>query len=153
MYHTLGPVLKEMREDIATHENEGPRHDGGYTCGGTEGWRHAVYLDMTDPNTNCLSGWNMTGYSKRTYGRATDGFNTCDSVLFPVSGAPYIKVCGRIRAYQKGVPDAFRGESNSIDSAYISGVAITHGSPRQHIWTFVVGAWENDTTSSPQLSM
>ena len=110
---------------------------------------HVGYLDMTDPNTNCPSGWNMTGYSKRTCGRVTDGFNTCDSVLFPVSGAPYTKVCGRIRAYQKGVPDAFRGESNSIDSAYISGVAVTHGSPRQHIWSFVVGAWENDTIHQP----
>ena len=39
-------------------------------CGGTWGWRRAVYLDMTDPNTNCPSGWNMTGYTKRTCGRA-----------------------------------------------------------------------------------
>ncbi|CAI8038971.1 hypothetical protein GBAR_LOCUS21695, partial [Geodia barretti] len=33
-----------------------------YTCGGTGGWRRAVYLDMTDPNTNCPSGWQLTGY-------------------------------------------------------------------------------------------
>ncbi|CAI8041831.1 hypothetical protein GBAR_LOCUS23217, partial [Geodia barretti] len=33
-----------------------------YTCGGTWGWRRAVYLDMTDPNTNCPSGWQLTGY-------------------------------------------------------------------------------------------
>ena len=70
------------------------------TCGGTWGWRRAVYLDMTYPNTNCPSGWNMTGYSKRTCGRATDGYMTCDSVFFPVSEGPYSQVCGRIRAYQ-----------------------------------------------------
>ena len=70
-----------------------------YTCGGTGGWRSAVYLDMTDPNNNCPSGWNMTGYSKRTCGRATDGYLTCDSVFFPVSGGPYSQVCGRFRAY------------------------------------------------------
>ena len=27
-----------------------------HTCGGTGGWRRVVYLDMTDPNTNCPSG-------------------------------------------------------------------------------------------------
>ena len=121
----------------------------GGKCGGTWGWRHAVYLDMTDPNTNCPSGWNMTGYSKRICGRATDGYNTCDSVFFPVSGGPYSQVCGRIRAYQHGVPEAFweynNGRQTTIDSAYVSGMAVMYGSPRQHIWTFANGAWENDT--------
>ena len=119
----------------------------GLKCGGTWGWRRAVYLDMTDPNTNCPPGWNMTGYSKRTYGRATDGYNTCDSVFFPVSGGPYSQVCGRIRAYQWGLPDGFYGYTNAgqttIDSAYVSGVAVMYGSPRQHIWTFANGEWEN----------
>ena len=119
-----------------------------YTCGGTGGWRRAVYLDMTDHNTNCPSGWQLTGYSKRTCGRVSSGPRTCDSVFFPVSGGPYTRVCGRIRAYQYGVPLAFWGynvDRQTIDSAYVSGVAVMHGSPRQHIWTFANGAWENAT--------
>ena len=46
-----------------------------------------VYLDMTDPNTNCPSGWRfVTRDSKRLCGRvSTDGLS-CDSVLFPVTG-------------------------------------------------------------------
>ena len=28
----------------------------GHTCGGTEGWRQAVYLDLTNPNTSRPSG-------------------------------------------------------------------------------------------------
>ena len=116
-------------------------------CGGTGGWRPAVYLDMANLNYNCPSGWNMTGYSKRTCGRATDGYNTCDSVFFPVSGGPYSQVCGRIRAFQYGLPDAFysynREGQTTIDNAYVSGVAVMYGSPRQHIWTFANGAWEN----------
>ena len=120
-----------------------------YACGGTWGWRRAVYLDMTDPNTNCPSGWQLTGYSKRTCGRVSTGWRrTCDSVFFPVSGGPYSQVCGRIRAYQYGVPDAFFGYNyfgrTTIDSAYVCGVAVMYGSPRQHIWTFASGAWEND---------
>ena len=105
---------------------------------------------MTDPNTNCPSGWNMTGYSKRTCGRANSSSLSCDSVFFPVSGGPYSQVCGRIRAYQWGGPDAFWGYNNggqtTIDSVYVSGVAVMYGSPRQHIWTFANGAEENDTT-------
>ena len=105
---------------------------------------------MTDPNTNCPSGWNMTGYSKRTCGRVSTGRRTCGSV-FPVSGGPYSQVCGRIRAYQWGLPEAFYGYQNggqtTIYSPYVSGVAVLHGSPRQHIWTFANGVWENDTGS------
>ena len=36
---------------------------------------------------------------------------------------------------------------NTTDSAYVCGVAVMHGSPRQHIWTFANGGWENETTS------
>ena len=120
-----------------------------YTCGGTGGWRCAVYLDMTDPNTNCPSGWQLTGYSKRTCGRVGTGWRTCDTVFFPVSGGPYSQVCGRIRAYRYGLSQAFSGYNSggetTIDSAYVSGVAVMHGSPRQHIWTFATGAFENAT--------
>ena len=120
-----------------------------YKCGGTGGWRRAVYLDMKNPYTNCPSGWNLTDYSKRTCGRASTLYHTCDSVFFPVSGGPYSQVCGRIRAYQWrfgfGFHGLFRGLT-TIDRSYLDGVAVMHGSPRQHIWTFAMGAWENDTT-------
>ena len=117
-----------------------------YTCDGTGGWRRAVYLDMTDPNTNCPEGWSETGYSKRTCGRATDGQYTCDSVTFSVSGGEYSQVCGRMRAYQFGATWGFSGYRNgqtTVDDAYITGVGVMHGSPRQHIWSFVAGAIEN----------
>ena len=121
-------------------------------CGGTWGWRRAVYLDMTDPNNICPSGWQLTGYSKRTCGRVTNGWRTCDSVFFPVSGGSYTHVCGRIRAYQYGLPDGFYGyshnEQTTIDSAYVSGVSLIHGSPRQHIWTFANGARENNPSTN-----
>ena len=43
----------------------------------------------------------------------------CYSVFFSVSGGPYNQVCGRIRAYQKGLPSAynFNGKT-SVDDAY-----------------------------------
>ena len=116
-----------------------------HTCGGT-GWRRVVYLNMTDPSTTCPSGWQLTGYSKRTCGRASDGRLTCDSVTFPVSGEEYSRVCGRIRAYQWGTGGAFyryhSGEVTTIDGAYVGGISVTHSSPRQHIWTFAAGVSE-----------
>ena len=105
-----------------------------------------VYLDMTDSSTTCPSGWRLIGYSKRTCGKATDRRLTCDSAIFPVSGGPYTRVCGRIKAFQYDDTNAFeayhRGDVTTIDGAYVTGVSLTHGSPRQHIWTFAAGSGE-----------
>ena len=122
-----------------------------YSCGGTRGWRRAVYLDMTDPHTTCPSGWNMTGYSKRTCGRNSSGLFTCDSATFPVSGGEYNRICGRIKAYQWGGTVAFynyyHGYVTTIDGAYACGVSVTHGTLRNHIWTFVAGLSEGNPRS------
>ena len=40
----------------------------------------------------------------------------------------------------------YRGYS-TINDSYFSGVAVLHGSPQQHIWSFIAGAVENDTSS------
>ena len=121
-----------------------------HTCGGTGGWRRVVYLDMTDNTTNCPSGWQLTGHSKRTCGRVSSGHLTCDSVTFPVSGGDYTRVCGRINAYQYRATDAFEayddGLRTTINGSYVSGVSLTHGSPRQHIWTFAAGISESAHT-------
>ena len=120
-----------------------------YTCGGTGGWRRVVYIDMRDSCTNCPSGWQLTSFSKRTCGKGPAHL-TCDSVTFPVSGGDYTRVCGRIIAYQDDNTDGFEayddGQVTTIDGAYVTGVSLTHGSPRQHIWTFVAGSAEQDYT-------
>ena len=150
MNNSVNKVCDEVEEvtEIVTATLP-PRQAVPVPCGGT-GWRHVVDLNMTDPNTDCPSGWRETGYSKRTCGRATDGEFTCDSVTFPVSGGEYSQVCGRIKAYQWGLTfglDGYRQGQTTIDDAYFSGVAVMHGSPRQHIWTFAAGAAENFTYS------
>ena len=113
-----------------------------HQCGGTGGWRRVVYLNFTDPNTPCPSGWQVTSHSNTPCGRVSTG-STCDSVTFPVSGGDYTRVCGRIIAYQDNSPDAMwaytRGVATTIDNSYVDGVSLTHGSPRQHIWTFAAG--------------
>ena len=63
----------------------------------------------------------------------------CSSVTFPAHGVSYSKVCGRDYGYQKGSPDGFERHHHcpgcTINKPYVDGVSITHGSPRQHIWT------------------
>ena len=147
--------LDQHLQESFTHQINNINNLGVHTCGGTGDWRRAVYLDMTDPNTDCSSGWRETGYSKRTCGRVSGRssrgsvmYSTCDSVTFSVSGGEYSQVCGRIKAYQWGDASAFywyRQGQTTIDDAYFSGVAVMHGSPRQHIWTFAAGIWNNDT--------
>ena len=128
-----------------TYDNLQKSH--GHVCGGTGGWRRVVYLDMTDPNTNCPFGWRLTEWSKRTCDKVSTGSLICNFVIFPVSGGAYTSVCGTIRAYQNGSTDAFKAyndrRATTIDDAYVSGVSLTHGSPRQHIWTFAASASEN----------
>ena len=50
---------------------------------------------------------------------------------------------GRIVAYQFGAHHvAFRDES-TMDRSYLSGVSITHGKPRKHIWSFASEMFDN----------
>ena len=114
-----------------------------YTCGGTGGWRRVVYLNFTDPNIPCPSSWRLTSHSKRTCSKVNTSALSCDSVTFPVSGGDYTRVCGRIIGYQYKSTDGFwayyLGNATTIDGPYVDGVSLTHGSPRQHIWTFAAG--------------
>jgi len=63
-------------------------------------------------------------------------------------------VCGRVRGYQFGSPDAFERWGHcsapcTIDKPYVDGVSITHGtSPRKHVWTYAAGAYENKAEES-----
>ena len=147
-------VVSSVREELKTTYN-GLQEDHGrmnvHVCGGTGGWRRVVYLDMTDPITICPSDWQLTTHSKRTCGRVSTDSLTCDSVFFPVSGGAYTSVCGRIKGYQYGHTDAFesyhRGQTTTINSSYVSGVSLTHGSPRQHIWTFAASSSSNSTNA------
>ena len=148
---------QQMKQSFA-HQSNNINNLAVHTCGGTGGWRRAVYLDMTDPSMDCPSGWRETGYTKRTCGRITGGLYTCDSVTFPIpGGGEYSQMCGRIKAFQWGYATGFRGfrlaRRNTTDDAYFTGVNIMHGSPRQHIWTFAAGYAENFTGSTDHYNL
>ena len=92
---------------------------------------------------SCPSGLQyFSSAGLRTCGKKATQGASCDSVQFPSHGIRYSQVCGKAVGYQYGTPDAVHPSQN-IDSLYIDGVSITHGSPRQHIWSLMVGVHSN----------
>ena len=116
------------------------------SCGNiTGGWMRVAELDISDHSSQCPSALKMGNACNPTRTCVIKSRNAnCSSVFFTTHGFNYSRVCGMIRAYQFGIPDAFGNSSlrnSSIDSNYVDGISLTHGvSPRQHIWTFAVEA-------------
>ena len=119
-----------------------------YECGGTSGWTRVTFINMTNTSQQCPSGLTLTTFSKRTCGRTNSTPHSCDSTSFSVGGMAYSRVCGRIIGYQYGLSLGFNdfNRGTTIDSQYVGGVSLTHGTPgaRQHIWTFAAGLTEID---------
>ena len=118
------------------------------SCGGvTGGWMRVAGLDMTNSSHQCPSGlMERNDSGKRTCARIeTSG--GCSSINnFNTPGVEYSNVCGRVIGYQYGGTDAFIG--TNVDSRYVDGVILTHGNPRQHIWTFAAANDEVGTSPS-----
>ena len=105
-------------------------------------------LDMTNNSTQCPSGLRQrTDSNIRTCTRNSI-LKGCSSVTLYTSNIHYSRVCGMIKAYQFGTTDAFGTNPFDISSYYVDGVSLTHGRPRQHIWTFAAAL--DETTSYPQ---
>ena len=113
-------------------------------CGDSVGgWMRVAYLNMTDSTEDCPQGFKLYEENDiRACGRQSSG---CQSVKFPSYSISYSQVCGRVIGYQKGSPDGIAESSliSTIDGAYVDGVSLTRGSPRQHIWTFIAALHEN----------
>ena len=117
-------------------------------CGSQGGWTRVGYLNMPDPSENCPSGFRLREFDGIRACSRPDTLNgSCASIHFPTNDSIYSQACGRIRAYQKGSPDAvdekWGNGAKDINSHYVDGVSITYGSPRKHLWTFMAALQEN----------
>ena len=127
------------------------------SCSGSRGWTRVAYLNMADPSQQCPSAWTLKTHSsepRRLCGRSSSG-SGCDSVTYTTFSLNYSQVCGRVRGYQYGAPDAFHNSgSQTIEGYFVDGISLTHGSPgsRQHIWTFAGGIVENNPSRYPRWS-
>ena len=108
-------------------------------CGVFGNGRRIAYYDTTK-GYSCPTGLRTvtnTGTRQTACGRSVS--SGCTSLQFSPNGT-YTNVCGRARGYQFYEPEAFNG--GSIDSYYLHGVSITHGTPRTHLWSYVAGETE-----------
>ena len=63
----------------------------------------------------------------------------CASLQLESHGVKYSQVCGTAKGYQAGSTHAFKSGVD-INSPYLSGVSITHGSPkRSHVFSLAAG--------------
>ena len=123
------------------------------SCGGiTGGWMRVYELDMRDDMSQCPDSLELstseTNPPRRTcrivIDEDDDHSDICSSQKFMMKGIEYSEVCGSIIAYQIGVLDAFAVSNHDIDTNYVDGVSLTHGSsPREHIWTFAAAGNED----------
>ena len=107
-----------------------------------DGAVRVAYLNMGDPSQQCPSVWREIIHPHRVCGRRYNSSGAgCQGVTYTTGSEQYNQVCGRIIGYQIGDPEAFYSSSvsRSIDTYYVDGISVTHGSPRQHIWTFAAG--------------
>ena len=108
-------------------------------CGGG-GWTRVASYDYSDPSIACPNDWaQMTD----PFRGCTIPSSGCFSSLFPTL-VDFSQVCGKVIGVQRDHPDAFVGPDD-IDSYYVLGVSITHGTPRQHIWSFAAYPFDTET--------
>ena len=110
------------------------------SCLGVDGiWKRIAGFNIT-AGDDCPSPWIKRSHNGVSFCIASTAAG-CYSVFYSTNGTSYQKVCGRASGYEKGSPSAFNciGNECSIDGIYVEGLSITHGSPRQHVWTYAVG--------------
>ena len=126
-------------------------------CGSTGGWLRLVNYDFSVDS--CPSGWftrtssTVRGCVPTSSSQFSCGF--CSSTFISTYGQNYDRVCGRIVGVQEGGPNGFdlvtSCNRNTINSAYVEGLSITHTSTstvRTHIWTLANGRNQGTTENT-----
>jgi len=106
---------------------------------GSKGWTRIALLDMSNGAQSCPGNLRLISNPKRTCGGLTNA--GCASANFSTYGVSYSQVCGRVRGYQIGLPDAFGPYENDRNrgNLVIDGVLISHGTTQKHIWAYATG--------------
>ena len=128
-YYSIQPSGASTVEVYCDMENE--------RCG-SKGWTRVAHVDV--PNEKSCPG-DLTFISSPI--QSCGGLPTagCASANFSTHGISYSQVCGRLRGYQVGTPDAFGPYVNDPGKPdlVIDGVLISHGKTQKHIWAYAIG--------------
>ena len=107
----------------------------GYNCGGGV-WMRIGEISMNRRFSQCPGALQRVYISNRRYCYRRS--SPCSTVSFDSFGKNYTEVCGYVTAYQYGHPDAFQSSNPSI-GFYGEGISVTHGSSKNHLWSYVIG--------------
>ena len=109
------------------------------------------FLDTANSSQACPNGLTERTVADKRTCAAFSNFATCSSVYY--QSPPFSQVCGRINGYSERSLNAFnnygRGTNLDIDDNYVDGASLTHGEPREHIWTFGVTSGECNCGTPP----
>ena len=115
----------------------------GANCGGEGGWTRVFRLYMTDPSSQCPTGFSLTTQNGIRFCIRSNTAAGCTGINTENFGHNYTQVCGFVRGYAYNTPDAFyaygRTSSEPLSGNYVDGVSITYGTPLNHLWTYVAG--------------
>ena len=139
-------AIHSTKASVQTVIETTPNLAASLNCGSGE-WYRVAHLNMSDPSQRCPSAWTENSTSGiRTCGRPVTSSGSCLSTSYATS-CQYSRVCGRVIGYQYGSTEAFAYQAVAIiDSYYVYGVSVTHGTPRNHIWTLAAGVSEGGYT-------
>ena len=112
---------------------------------GSKGWTRVALVDMSDNAQSCPGDLTLISSPIHTCGGPTTG--GCASAKFSTHGMSYSQVCGRLRGYQVGQPDAFGPYVNdpAKPDIVMDGILISHGKTQKHIWAYATGLQKNHT--------
>ena len=79
----------------------------GTNCGGERGWTRVAYVNMSQSGATCPQGLTQRTLSGLTLCGRSAGAPGCQSTAFSTLGLNYSQVCGQLRGYYFGTPDAF----------------------------------------------
>ncbi len=109
-------------------------------------WIKLSSIDMDNSSHSCPSPWIMVTSPSRLCASSS-----CDSIVSLSVNAPYSRIRGKVIGNATGLPDGFHQHvSNpSIEMGYLDGVSITHGHPRQHVWSLTTSPYEDYFSQCP----
>ena len=119
--------------------------------GQSGGWMRIANVNMRNNHSQCPPGLVYNVTEGRRLCRKPSLAPGCSSTTFSHQGVEYRQVCGKVVGYQYYQPNGFgpsKYSSSLINRTYVDGVSITHGSPRQHVWSFAAAYDEAVNTSN-----
>ena len=105
---------------------------------GSKGWTRVAHVDVSN-DKSCPGDLTFISSPIQSCGGPTTA--GCASANFSTHGISYSQVCGRLRGYQVGGPDAFGPYINDPGKPdlVVDGVMISCGKAQKHIWTYACG--------------